>query len=1008
MREANAVKNRIRKMIGMLFIVITMTAFFSFKTNALSLSYSGSSTSNGTGASATTSGFSISYTTASSNICGYRFSIVSSNGLPKSGTRVLNVYKTDLSIGDTAYFSGQRFISSANVAANKKQLANGTKVTSSTTTQGCDCYSTAAGFYSTIPQAPGSIGSWLQDSTNGYQNLQRIYYYCGSNLANATESDYVLIEPIFWVKLAGTRTAATATELAIYGASVSGGDGYNGGNGNLYNAGSGTLWNLMNYINREFPNALYVSSNTNVYSAVSVISSGRYTYSQIIKNGYGCSVLTVKNVVPIKRVYIAYHPNGGTTTYPLNINGYIMMNEAAYFHSLTYGTSDDPYNASTLGLTRTGYTFKGWEILGSTAILDQDTVYASTQYTDYRDSSKTTANTQTVYCHLFAVWEKLTYTNNIDHWAWGFNGNGHNSGKDAFKLTSTSFSKKYGETFILDKTYACKIPNGFSLNNKWGTGSLSNSWTAYTMGTSVTQKAGNIYVEYDYSPITYNISYELNGGTNNSSNPSTYNVLYGVTLSNPTKNNAEFLGWDMQYNKYVTLPVTSNNWNYNIVMNNVKPNVTYNVTIDSAKLLNGTSENFTCLLYDFTSLTELARVDTSFGNDVTFSITCPSHSNPNNYVGLLLYAGTVGNTSGKSAQYDNVTIEFSSDSINKGCGSYFSSSDVLYTELEKRLTGDIKFIAKWEENEEIELDIVPIEPNAPYRLGTEVVTSYWIVNSANFDITPEQSIAAELIVYDGSTNVGGGIKHDIVIPEMDKNLIYFKWDVPEDITSDKLTLTCILMINYEEYKTISGEYAVTPYSVYSTPDTQYEKYAPSGFTVPGIPENSPAYARWWEYEYDNGNFIKKDYGLGIDVTDTERVYSESNDSFIYSFLIKSGYPFSTYFINSISQVSGYDFPNTNAYTDVQYINAKFPEFGYQSGDGFSRTLLKDEYEQWQFRNNGSYGSVHFIPLYYPDGDYYVAFEKSDLWTPAGMIKGEMISNPLVIEGDVYDDWYIGR
>lgn len=78
-------KNRIRKMIGMLFIVITMTAFFSFKTNALSLSYSGSSTSNGTGASASTSGYTISYDAASSNICGYRFSIVSSNGLPKSG-----------------------------------------------------------------------------------------------------------------------------------------------------------------------------------------------------------------------------------------------------------------------------------------------------------------------------------------------------------------------------------------------------------------------------------------------------------------------------------------------------------------------------------------------------------------------------------------------------------------------------------------------------------------------------------------------------------------------------------------------------------------------------------------------------------------------------------------------------------------------------------------------------------------------------------------------------------
>ena len=990
----------------MLLIVTTMAALFTFKTNALSLSYSGSSSSNGTGASASTSGFSISYDNANSNICGYRFSIVSSNGLPKSGTKVLNVYKTDLSIGSTAYSSGQRFIVSANVAANKKQLANGTKVTSSTTTQGCDCYSTAAGFYSTIPQDPGSIGNWIKNSSNSYQNLQRIYYYCGSNLANATESDYILIEPIIWIKLANVRTAATPTELAIYGSNVSGGSQYNGANGNLYNAGSGTLWNLCNYINRELPNTLYVSSNTDVYSAVSIISSGRYTYSSIISYGYGCSVLTVKNVIPIKKVYIAYHPNGGTTNTSLNEWGWVMLDGTVYFHSINHGNSDDPYNASTFGMTRAGYTFKGWQVYSTGVILNQDTSYASTVYADYRGSNMTTANTSEVYCYLYAQWEATTYTNNIDHWAWGFKGNGHNANKDAFKLTATTYKKQYGDTFNLDKSFACKIPNGFYLNSKFGTSSLSGTWTAYPIGTSITQKAGSIYAEFDYSPTTYNITYDLDGGTNNSSNPSTYNVLYGVTLNNPTKNNAEFIGWDLKVKKDITIAASTHNWNYNDTLYNIVPGVEYKIKMDSARMTAGVSTMFTCLIYDFTDQKTLLQKNIPFSNLISYSMTCPETAVASHDLRIIIYAGVSGSTSGKAAEFKNVTIEFSANGVNKGCGSAFTSATDLYDKLARRITGDVVFTANWEDYEVIDLDIVPIEPNAPYRLGTEVVTSYWIVNSANFDITPEQRIAAELIVYDGSTNVGGGIKHDIVIPEMDKNLIYFKWEVPEDITSDKLTLTCILMVDYEEYKTISGEYAVTPYSVYSTPDTQYEKYAPSGFTVPDVPENSPAYARWWEYEYDNGNFIKKDYGLGIEVTDTERVYSESNDSFIYTFLIKSGYPFSTYFINSISQVSGYEFPNNLAYTDVQYINAKFPEFGYRSGDGYSRTLFKDDYDQWQFRNNGSYGSVHFIPLYYPDGDYYVSFEKSDLWTPAGMIKGEMLSNPLVIEGNAYNDWYI--
>ena len=51
-----------------------------------------------------TSYFTISYDDANKNICGYRFSIVSSNGLPKSGTQVANIYLCDLTIGSNAYF----------------------------------------------------------------------------------------------------------------------------------------------------------------------------------------------------------------------------------------------------------------------------------------------------------------------------------------------------------------------------------------------------------------------------------------------------------------------------------------------------------------------------------------------------------------------------------------------------------------------------------------------------------------------------------------------------------------------------------------------------------------------------------------------------------------------------------------------------------------------------------------------------------------------------------------
>ena len=399
-------KNNFKKIISILIVVITIMTMTTLTTHAISLDYSGGSSSNKTGAGPTTSGFLVSFSDTIKNVCGYRFSVVSAAGTPKVGTHPVNVFLSNITEGNNAYNSAQRFIVSSGNIANKKQLANGTVVSSTATKQSCDYKSGECGFYSALPQNPKSVGDWIKNTTNNYQNLSRIYVLCGTNLAYASESDYVLIEPMFRPMLAKTRYAATATELALYGAAVSGGDQYNGANGNLYNAGTGTLWNIMNYMNREFPNALYVSSNTAIYNAVTVKTSGRYTYRQIIQSGFGCSVLTVKNVVPIRRVNIAYSPNGGTTDMELHTDGWIMVDGQTYIHKLNHGQSSAPYDADAFGMTRAGYTFKGWEIAGSGVVLEPGTIYPSTVYTQYNDPNITTANTETVYCHLYAVWEK--------------------------------------------------------------------------------------------------------------------------------------------------------------------------------------------------------------------------------------------------------------------------------------------------------------------------------------------------------------------------------------------------------------------------------------------------------------------------------------------------------------------------------------------------------------------------------------------------------------------------
>ena len=1205
-----------------------MAAFFMFKTNAVDLSYSGSSLPNNTGASATTSGFSISYSDTAKNICGYRFSIVDSNGLPKSGTKVANVYLGDVSEGKTAHDSGQRFIVSSGVVANKKQLANGTKVSATSSKQSCDYLSGNCGFYSTLAQSPSSIGDWIKNSGNSYQNLQRIYVACGSNLANATESDYVLIEPIFWPKLAGTKTAATATELAIYGAGVSGGDQYKGTDGNLYNAGSTTLWNLCNYINRNFPNALYVSSNTDVYSSVSTISSGTYTYKQIIQNGYGCSVLTVRNVITIKKVYLSYYCSGGTVTsssygtnpyghilyngglyfqslthgtssdpynastfglvkagyqfagwkvrstgtvlnqdtsyastvyahyddsskttantnvvycyldavwrpnkvnityycnggnitspnYSYNAYGHVTYNGALYFHTMNYGESSDPYNASTFGLVKEGYTFSGWKVRSSGKILDQDTgyastdyahydnaskttantdgiycyldavwtpnklyisyhfdygkitnpdfttnnyghisdkstiyfhtmnygeycdpcnastfglvrdgytfagwqvrstgtvlnqdtVYASTVYAHYNDSSKTTANMNNVYCYLDAVWEKNTYTNEIAHWAWEFNGNGNNLNKNAFRLGMTTYTKSYGDVYSLNETYTTRIPNGFWLESEYGTDSITGTWTHYPFGTSITQGNKKYVFEYDYKPYNYNISYELNGGTNNSNNPSTYNVLYEKTLSNPTKAGSEFLGWTRRVEKDKLIMV-ADAWDYHYtrVLNDIEPGTEYKISIDNAKVTTGSASLFSAALYDFTDLTVKDFKNISMGSNIEFTLSCPDTADTTHDICFLIYSGCSGSTNGIGTEFTNIEIDFDVTKINNGCGSAFSSSDELYSELAKRTTGDIKLIANWSDNQQI--IIVPIEPNAPYKEATEVMSSFWLVNPNNNEYIPSNGAKVEFSVYNQANKKIAGETQDFVCPSQDKNLAFFKWYVPSGYGNQTVTIKAHIIDGANAYGHVENGFEIEPLNFYRTPNTSYEDRTPEDFRVPNVPESESITAMWWQWKYIGGDFVKKEYAVNNTINDI--VITAPNSPSAYTsgdkLYLKSGYGFETTFIDGAVSVTGYEADSNSYATDIQYRYALFPEFNYAYGMNTCRNF-NISYDEIGFKYNDDMERQHFIPIYYPDGEYNFKIILSDCWTPAGMITTSKVLT-INIDGNAYDDWYI--
>ncbi|OUQ46255.1 hypothetical protein B5E64_05715 [Drancourtella sp. An12] len=252
--------------------------------------------------------------------------------------------------------------------------------------------------------------------------------------------------------------------------------------------------------------------------------------SVVYKNGQ-----SVKNLTSVNGGTVNLYAKWTPITYTVVYNGNGATGGSTASSSHTY---DVAKNLTANGYTRTGYTFIGWSTTAS----------GSVKYTNGQSvKNLTSVNGATIT--LYAQWKINTYTNTISHWAGGFkNSEGNNSNKTMFKLTDTNFKADYASKYVMDSSRKTTIPNGFYLNTSFGTSYISGSWKSYAMGTSVTQQAKAGSFEYDYYPTTYKITYDLAGGTH-SGNPSTYNVLYGVTFKNPTRKGYTFSGWYMDGKK---------------------------------------------------------------------------------------------------------------------------------------------------------------------------------------------------------------------------------------------------------------------------------------------------------------------------------------------------------------------------------------------------------------------------------------------------------------------------
>ncbi len=187
------------------------------------------------------------------------------------------------------------------------------------------------------------------------------------------------------------------------------------------------------------------------------------------------------------------------------------------------GTYDGMSTITLKNPTRTGYTFGGW--------------YSDSKYKKKVTSIKAGSTGNKTF---YAKWTANSYT--IKYNANGGTGKmSDTTTKYSTNVTLTNKFKRTGYTFTGWNTK--KDGSGTSYKNKEVVKGL------------VSKNKGTITLYAQWKKNTYKITYNLNGGTNSSSNPTTYTVTTStITLKSPTRTGYTFGGWysDSKYKKKVT------------------------------------------------------------------------------------------------------------------------------------------------------------------------------------------------------------------------------------------------------------------------------------------------------------------------------------------------------------------------------------------------------------------------------------------------------------------------
>ena len=665
-----------------------------------------------------------------------------------------------------------------------------------------------------------------------------------------------------------------------------------------------------------------------------------------------------------------YSPESYTVRYDANGGSGVPASQTK-----TYGV---PLTLSVIKPTRAGYEFLGW----ATSKIATTSEYAPGER--YTDEASVT---------FYAVWRYVPKTYTVSYDA--------NGGSNA-PGTQT-------KTENIALTLASTIParEGYTFRG-WATTQMATTADYQPGGSYTANAAVTLYAVWEKD--SYTVSYDANGGTGA---PSSQVKKHGETLKLrteiPIRSGYDFLGWaesstatsatylagaTYSENAGITLYAVWRERNYDFSVSNLT------VTPDEVWQYDKITVNFRVDNWDRYNAYNNVPVSVWLNSVCVYTGTVDFHAYGVNYITFDL---NVGALEGKQ------TLEARINWDDRASETRSNNNAVQ---------------AQFEVKKYSELSTSAVTPSADYIEGNDIIASFYVSNDSSTPVLPSDHMSYRLEVYlvEGATEtlVSTQDKTDVVIPANGKNLVYFKWRVPEN-SAGKLYMfrgianaeNTVRERNPDNNATFFMK-TVKAKETSQTPNTRYERTAPNTYNpLVSSPTTTVGSASWNEWVFEDGKFELRTYGIRASAVDPVVKPDDNCKTAVLEngkWSMKSGYGISLAWNLKLIAMPGYSMPDSSAYTETQAVMALIPEFGYSTDAGKYRSLemAGGIYSFVENRDADANARLHFVPVYVANGSYSVSVTATQIWTPAGMITAIRNANTLTIDGTIYDDYYVGN